>query len=164
MSVIVIILAVLAGVIGIVGSVIPALPGPPVSWLGLMILYFWGNGTDGAGDPMSLTFLLVWLGITVAVCIIDYLVPAWFTKLTGGTKAAGRGALVGLLAGMFIPPVGIILGTLLGAFLAELVFADKNGWESAKSALGAFMGFLCGTGIKLIASGMMMYYIVVYLT
>ena len=86
MSVIVIILAVLAGVIGIVGSVIPALPGPPVSWLGLMILYFWGNGTDGAGDPMSLTFLLVWLGITVAVCIIDYLVPAWFTKLTGGTK------------------------------------------------------------------------------
>lgn len=164
MSVIVIILAVLAGVIGIVGSVIPALPGPPVSWLGLMILYFWGNGTDGAGDPMSLTFLLVWLGITVAVCIIDYLVPAWFTKLTGGTKAAGRGALVGLLAGMFIPPVGIILGTLLGAFLAELIFADKNGWESAKSALGAFMGFLCGTGIKLIASGMMMYYIVVYLT
>ena len=163
MSVIVIILAVLAGVIGIVGSVIPALPGPPVSWLGLMILYFWGKGTDGAGDPMSLTFLLVWLGITVAVCIIDYLVPAWFTKLTGGTKAAGRGALVGLLAGMFIPPVGIILGTILGAFLAELAFSGKNGWDSAKSALGAFLGFFFGTGIKLIASGMMMYSIVVYL-
>ena len=163
MSVIVIILAVLAGVIGIVGSVIPALPGPPVSWFGLMILYFWGNGTDGAGDPMSLTFLLVWLGITVAVCIIDYLVPAWFTKLTGGTKAAGRGALVGLLAGMFIPPVGIILGTILGAFLAELAFSCNNGLDSAKSALGAFLGFFFGTGIKLIASGMMMYYIVVYL-
>ena len=163
MSVIVIILAVLEGVIGIVGSVIPALPGPPVSWLGLMILYFWGKGTDGAGDPMSLTFLLVWLGITVAVCIIDYLVPAWFTKLPGGTKAAGRGALVGLLAGMFIPPVGIILGTILGAFLAELAFSGKNGWDSAKSALGAFLGFFFGTGIKLIASGLMMYYIVVYL-
>ena len=72
--------------------------------------------------------------------------------------------MAGMLVGLFVPPVGIILGTLLGAFLAELVFADKNGWESAKSALGAFMGFLCGTGIKLIASGMMMYYIVVYLT
>ena len=138
MSVLVIILAVLAGVVGIIGSVVPALPGPPVSWVGLMILYFWGKGTNGAGDPMSLTFLLVWLGITAAVTIIDYIVPSWFTKVTGGT--------------------------LLGAFLAELVFADKNGWESAKSALGAFMGFLCGTGVKLIASGMMMYYIVVYLT
>ena len=151
MSVLVIILAVLAGVVGIIGSVVPALPGPPVSWVGLMILYFWGKGTNGAGEPMSLTFLLVWLGITAAVTIIDYIVPSWFTK-------------AGMLVGLFVPPVGIILGTLLGAFLAELVFADKNGWESAKSALGAFMGFLCGTGIKLIASGMMMYYIVVYLT
>ena len=154
MSVLVIILAVLAGVIGIVGSVVPALPGPPVSWAGLMILYFWGRGTNGAGDPMSLTFLLVWLGITVAVTVVDYIVPSWFTKVTGGTKAAGRGAMAGML----------VLGTLSGAFLAELAFSEKNGWESAKSALGAFAGFLCGTGIKLIASGMMMYYIVVYLT
>ena len=78
-------------------------------------------------------------------------------------KGCGQGALVGLLAGMFIPPVGIILGTILGAFLAELAFSGKNGWDSAKSALGAFLGFFFGTGIKLIASGMMMYYIVVYL-
>ena len=48
MSVLVIILAVLAGVVGIIGSVVPALPGPPVSWVGLMILYFWGKGTNGA--------------------------------------------------------------------------------------------------------------------
>ena len=164
MSVLVIILAVLAGVIGIVGSIVPALPGPPVSWVGLMILYFWGSGTNGAGDPMSLTFLLTWLVITVVVTLIDYIVPSWFTKITGGTKAAGRGAMAGMLVGMFVPPVGIILGTLLGAFLAELAFSEKNGWEAAKSALGAFAGFLFGTGIKLIASGMMMYYIVVYLT
>ena len=163
MNTLVIILAVLAGVVGIVGSVLPALPGPPVSWVGLMILYFWGNGTNSSGDPMSLTFLLVWLGITVAVTVIDYIVPAWFTKLTGGSMAAGRGAMAGMLVGMFVPPVGILLGTLLGAFLAELLFAEKNGWESAKSAIGAFMGFLCGTGVKLIASGMMMYYIIVYL-
>ena len=112
---------------------------------------------------MSLTFLLVWLGVTVAVTIIDYIVPAWFTKITGGTKAAGRGAIAGMLVGMLVPPVGIILGTLAGAFLAELAFAGKNGWESAKSAFGALAGFLCGTGIKLIASGMMMYYIVEYI-
>lgn len=163
MSALVIVLAVFAGVVGIVGSVLPALPGPPVSWVGLLILYFRGTGTNGAGDPMSLSFLLVWLGITVAVTIIDYIVPAWFTKLTGGSKAAGRGAVAGMLVGMFVPPVGILLGTLLGAFIAELFLAGKNGWDSAKSAVGAFMGFICGTGVKLMASGVMMYYIVVYL-
>ena len=163
MSTVIIILAVLAGIIGILGSVLPGLPGPPVSWLGLMILYFWGHGADKAGDPMTLTFLLVWLAVTIVVCVVDYVVPAYFTRVTGGSKAAGRGAIVGLVAGMFIPPVGIILGTLLGAFLAEFLVSRKSGWQSTKSAIGALLGFIFGTGIKLIASGMMMYYIIVFL-
>ena len=163
MSTVIIILAVLAGIIGIAGSILPGLPGPPVSWLGLMMLYFWGHGTNAAGEPMSLTFLLVWLAITLVVSVVDYVVPAWFTKVTGGSRAAGRGALIGLFAGMFVPPIGIILGTLGGAFLAEYLVSRKDGWDSAKSAIGALLGFLSGTGIKLMASGLMMYYIIVYL-
>lgn len=163
MSTVIAILAVLAGIIGIAGSILPGLPGPPVSWVGLMLLYFWGNGADKAGDPMSLTFLLVWLAITIVVCIIDYVVPAYFTRVTGGSKVAGRGAIIGLIAGMFIPPVGIILGTLAGAFLAEFLVSRKSGWQSTKSAVGALLGFIFGTGIKLIASGLMLYYIIVYL-
>ncbi|MBR4756306.1 MAG: DUF456 domain-containing protein [Bacteroidales bacterium] len=163
MSTVIIILAVLAGIIGIAGSILPGLPGPPISWLGLMMLYFWGHGANGAGEPMSLSFLLVWLAVTIAVCLIDYVVPAYFTRVTGGSKAAGRGAIVGLILGMFFTPVGIILGTLLGAFLAEFLVSRKSGWQSTKSAVGALMGFVFGTGIKLMASGLMMYYIIVYL-
>ncbi len=163
MTTLIAILAVVAGIIGIAGSILPGLPGPPVSWVGLMLLYFWGNGTDKAGNPMSLTFLLVWLAITIVVCIIDYVVPAYFTRVTGGSKVAGRGAIIGLIAGMFIPPVGIILGTLGGAFLAEYLVSRKSGWQSTKSAVGALLGFIFGTGIKLIASGLMLYYIIVYL-
>lgn len=163
MSTVIIILAIVAGIVGIAGSILPGLPGPPISWAGLLILYIWGSGTTAAGEPMSLTFLLVWLGITIAVTVIDYFVPAYFTKITGGSKAAGRGAMVGLFLGMFIPPVGIILGSLLGAFLAEFLISRKNGFESVKSSIGAFLGFLCGTGIKLIASGLMMYYIIVFM-
>ncbi len=163
MSIVIIILAVLAGIIGIAGSVIPGLPGPPISWLGLLILYIWGNGTNAAGDPMSTKFLLIWLVITVIVCVIDYVVPAYFTRITGGSKAAGRGAIIGLIIGMFVPPVGIILGTLAGAFLAEYLVSRKSGWQSTKSAVGALLGFLFGTGIKLMASGLMMYHIIVFL-
>lgn len=157
------VLAVLAGIIGIIGSIVPGLPGPPVSWVGLLLLYVWGSGADASGDPMTLSFLLIWLVIMVVVTVVDYVVPASFTKLTGGTKAAGRGAIAGLIVGLFVPPVGIILGTLLGAFLSEQIFARKDGWQSAKSAMGALLGFLFGTGIKLVASGLMMYYIFVYM-
>ena len=121
------------------------------------------KGTNGAGDPMSTKFLILWLIITTLVTVVDYVVPAWFTKLTGGSKYAARGAIVGLIVGMIVPPVGIIVGALLGAFGAELLFAGKDTLSSVKSALGAFLGFLFGTGIKLIASGLMMYYIIVYI-
>ena len=103
------------------------------------------------------------MAATVLVTVVDYLVPAWFTKLTGGSKYAGRGAIIGLFAGLLYPPVGMIFGALIGAFVAELFFARKDGVESVKSSVGAFLGFLFGTGIKLVASGLMFYYIIVYL-
>ena len=162
MDVFICILAVLAGIIGIIGSVAPALPGPPLAWIGLLLMHLWG-GTNGAGETMSTSTLLIWLGITTLVTILDYIVPLWFTKLTGGSKYAGWGAAVGLVVGMFVPPVGLIVGTLLGAFVAELIFADKDIWASAKSALGAFAGFILGTGAKLLCCGLMLWQIIVYM-
>lgn len=162
METFVVIVAVLLGVIGIVGSIVPALPGPPLSWIGMLLMYFWG-GTDGAGQHMSSTTLLIWLGITILVTVLDYIVPGWFTKMTGGSKYAGWGVTVGLLVGMFVPPVGIILGALAGAFIAEIAFAGKDFWTSTKSAFGAFMGFLFGTGLKLMISGLMFWKIIIYL-
>ena len=141
MEIVVAIIAVLCGVIGILGSILPALPGPPLTWAGLLLLYFWG-GTNGDGEPMSLTVLLVMLGVTVLVSIIDYVVPMYLTKATGGTKYAERGALVGLILGSFlIPPLGMIIGSFLGAFLMEIYYARKTS------------GDCC----------VMMYYIVVYM-
>ena len=154
--------AIVLGIVGIVGSVAPALPGPPLSWLGLLLLYIWGSGTNSAGEPMSTTFLLGWLAIVGVVTLLDYVVPSYFTKLTGGSRYGGWGALAGLFVGLIYPPVGMILGSLLGAFAAELLFAGKNAADSVKSAFGAFLGFLFGTGLKLICCGVMLFYIIVY--
>lgn len=152
------IFAVLCGLAGIVGSIIPGIPGPPISWIGLLLAFFYRRGV-GQMDRLTLTCLLIWLAVTIIVTILDYVIPAKFTKLTGGSKASSTGALLGLFAGMFIPPIGMILGSLLGAFLAELLITGKDVWQSMRASLGAFLGFLCGTGIKIIASGMMLYYI-----
>ena len=156
MSTTIAIIAIIAGVIGIIGSVVPGLPGPPISWVGLLLLYLWGK------EPMTTGFLLLWLAITVAVTIIDYFVPVYFTKLTGGSKYAGWGAMIGLYAGLIVRPVGMIVGSLLGAFVAEFIFAKKDTFTSLKSSLGAFLGFIFGTGIKIASSGVMMYYIITY--
>ena len=163
MNTVMIVLAVILGVVGIIGSIGPGLPGPPLRWSGIRLMYFFG-GTNGAGETMSLTLLFVLLGVTIVVTVLDYFVPAWFTKLTGGSKYASWGAIIGLFAGLVFPlPFGMVVASLLGAFLAELLVAGKNAGSSLKASLGAFLGFLSGTGIKLIASAVMLYYIIVFI-
>ena len=156
-STILIVLAIILAVIGIIGSVVPGLPGPPLSWAGLL-LAFLSHKVGGA--DMTLTFVLIWLGVTVIVSILDYTVPAKFTKLAGGSKAGSRGALIGMLIGIFLTPIGMIPCSLAGAFLAELFQEDKTAGQALKAALGTFAGFLVGTGMKLVVSVAMAYYIV----
>ena len=96
MEIVIGIIAVIAGIIGIIGSIVPALPGPPLSWIGMLLLYFWG-GTNGKGEEMSLAILLVMLGVTVLVSILDYVIPAYLTRVTGGSKYAERGATIGMI-------------------------------------------------------------------
>lgn len=158
---ILVVFAIIAAVIGLIGSIVPGIPGPPVSWVGLLLAYFSG-GLNGSGNPMSLTFLLVWLVIVIVVTVLDYVLPAWFTRVTGGHKAAAVGAIVGLFAGLFIPPVGMIAGSIIGAFLAELFVEDRGVWDSFKASMGAFLGFIFTTGVKFIVSGVIAYYIFVY--
>ena len=156
------ILAIVLGIVGIIGSIAPGLPGPPLSWLGMLALYIWGGGANSAGEPLSTTFLLVWLGIVIVVSVLDYFVPAYFTKLTGGSKWGSRGAIAGLFIGLIFPPVDMIVGSLIGAFIGELLFAEKDAATSLKSAFGAFLGFLFGTGLKLTCSAVMLFYLVIY--
>lgn len=151
------VIAVIIALAGIVGCFLPVIPGPPLSWGALLLLYFFGNG------EMSLKFLLIWLGITIVVTILDYVVPAQFTRLTGGSKAAGRGSLVGLLLGLiFFPPWGMIAGAFLGALLAEVFINRSSVADSVKPALGSFAGFFFGTFIKLVASVLMFWFMFRY--
>ncbi len=152
------IIAVILGIVGLVGCVLPVIPGPPLSWLGLLLVFL--TGPEG----MTTTFLIVWLVITVVVTVLDYVAPAWITTKTGGSKAAGRGSFVGLILGLlFFPPWGMILGSFLGALLAEVIFEGRNVTDSVAPALGSFLGFLLSTGLKITASGVMLFYIFKFL-
>lgn len=162
MDAIISILAILAGIIGVAGSILPGLPGTPVSWVGLLILYIWGSGTNAAGDEMTLRTLIVWGIVVAVVSVVDYFVPIYFTKVTGGSKYAERGAIVGLIAGIILTPIGMILGSFLGAFLFELYYTRQGAMQALKAAVGSFLGFITGTGLKTIVAVLIMWKIIVF--
>ena len=156
METLIIIIAILAGLIGIAGSILPGLPGTPVSWVGLLLLFIWGP------EEMALKTLIIWGVVVAVVSVIDYVVPMYFTKVTGGSKYAERGAIVGLFAGMFLTPIGMVLGSFLGAFLFELYYTRQGVFQALKAAFGSFLGFITGTGLKTIVSVMILWKILVF--
>ncbi len=157
MDILISILAILAGIIGIAGSILPGLPGTPVSWIGLLILYIWGP------EDMQLKTLIIWGVVVAIVSIVDYVVPMWFTKVTGGSKYAERGAIAGLILGIIFTPIGMILGSFLGALISELYYSRKGFGQALKAAIGSFLGFITGTGLKTIVACLIMWKIVVFL-
>ena len=128
----------------------------------MLLLYVWGSGVNAVGNPMSLQTLIVWGIVVLIVSVVDYVVPMYFTKLTGGSKYAERGALIGLVAGIILTPIGMIAGSFLGAFIAEVQWGKKSSSEALLAALGSFLGFILGTGIKTIASVLILWQIIVY--
>ncbi|MDR2883157.1 MAG: DUF456 domain-containing protein [Alistipes sp.] len=148
------ILAILAAIIGLAGSIIPALPGPPVGWVGLLVLSF----TDYYDRPGW--FLWLWLGIVAIVTLADNLLPVAMTKKFGGSRAATWGTAIGMVVGMFFGPWGLVLGPFAGAYIGEVVGNRSEGRVALRVATGAFFAFICGVGIKLITSGLLIWYIV----
>lgn len=154
MDIALIILGSLLTLAGIIGCLLPVLPGPPLSYLGIIAIHF-------VSYTHFSTRLLVALGVlTVLVTILDYILPVKLTKRFGGTQAGIRGSTVGLIVGFFVfPPLGIIIFPMIGAFIAELLH-NNNRDVAVRSAVGSFIGFLLSTGIKLSSSGIMGYYFV----
>lgn len=151
------ILLLIAGIacllIGLAGAVLP-LPGPPLSFAGLILLHI------SRFAEFSQTVLYTLGFITIVIAVLDYYIPVWGTKKFGGTKAGAIGATVGMLVGfLFIPAIGIFVGTFLGAFLGELIGRAKVK-DALKSAVGSFIGFLTGIVMKVILCLIMIGYAV----
>ena len=152
MDYVLIVLGILLMISGILGCVLPVIPGPPLSYLGILLLHF----TERV--QFSSRFLVIWASITVVVYALDYIIPAWGTKKFGGSKRGVWGSMIGLVTGLFFfPPFGIIIGPFLGAIIGELT-SGKDSGTALKSGFGSFVGFLAGTLLKLITSGMMTWY------
>ena len=153
MQTLLIIAALLCGVVGIVGSVVPILPGATLSFVGLVCAYF------VEGTAITTTQLWLWGIITLAISIADYILPAYFSRLYGGSKAGITGAIIGVFVGLFFGPLGIILGPFVGAVAGEMLREQRPLQEAVKVGFGSLVSFVVGTGLKLAATIAMMFYI-----
>src|SRR5690606_26799610 len=138
---------------GILGCLLPFLPGPPLSYIALLIQQLRSD------PPYTAKFLWIWAGITIVVVVLDYVIPLYGTRRMRGSKYGICGCTIGLIAGFWFGPLGIIVGPFVGAFIGEIIGnSDSN--QALKAAWGSFVGFLFGTLLKLIACLVMGWYLI----
>lgn len=135
-------------IVGVIGCLLPILPGPPLSYAAIILLHLSKFG------QFSTETLIILGVVTGIVTILDFVIPILGTKKFGGSKYGSTGAAIGLIAGLFLGPIGLITGALLGAFIGEIIFKNNISY-ALKAAMGSFIGFLAGIGLKLAASGVM---------
>ena len=154
MDVLFFLLALICAVLGLIGSIVPALPGPPLSFVGLLVLLLCDACEIGVSS-------LVITGIlAVVITVLDYVAPIWFAKKKGGTKCGMWGATIGMLVGLFFGPLGIILGPFIGALIGELI-ANTPTDKALSTAFMTFVAFMLVTGIKFIYCLVVLVYVVV---
>lgn len=141
-------IAALLVIAGLLGTVLPALPGLPLVFGG-MLLAAWADGF--ANVPV---WVLVLLGLLTLLSIaIDFWATALGAKRVGASRKAVGGAMLGTLVGLFLGPIGLLLGPFAGALAGELWHRRSvhhaHVGQAAKIGFGTWVGILLGTALKI---------------
>jgi uncharacterized protein YqgC (DUF456 family) len=124
--IILVVLGLLLALAGLIGCLLPVVPGPPLSFLALLLISLAKNW-----EPFSVPFLIVMGCLTAAVAIMDYLIPIKGAQKYGASRYGIWGSVMGMLVGIFFfPPLGMILGPSWGP-----------SWESFSQAARAAMRY-----------------------
>ena len=119
---------------GVIGVLVPVLPGLVLSWLGVLL---WALLGDAGGARWAiLAFATV---IAAAGTMVKYLWPGRRLKSTGvPTSSLLAGGVLGLIGFFVVPVVGLVLGFVLGVWLAERArLGAGRAWPATREALSA---------------------------
>lgn len=121
--------------VGVFGTIVPMLPGVLLCWLSVLVWAIFA-GEGGAR--------WVVLGIATVVGLIGVVVQiAWPGKRLKQAGVPNRtlivGGLLGIVGFFVVPVLGLVLGFVLGVWLAEQARLREAGpaWASTKHALKA---------------------------
>ncbi|TXH45028.1 MAG: DUF456 domain-containing protein [Actinobacteria bacterium] len=121
-------------VVALVGTVLPILPGP---FLAAAAVAVWGVVAGGVWGWSLAVFAVALVALAT---LLKYLIPARWMR-DGGVPAIVlvAGAVGGIIGFFVIPVVGIIVGFLLGVFLAEWIRVRslREAWPTTVTAMKA---------------------------
>lgn len=132
-----VILLIIAGILiilGIIGSILPGIPGPFLSFLGLIFLAI----AKGTGEVSILSLLI--FGILMAILImIDFVSPYLGARIFGASKQGTRGSVAGGIFGLVVSsPFWAFFGSLAGTFLGE-IHSGKNLVQALRTGIKTFI-------------------------
>lgn len=125
----------LAIAVGIVGVVVPVLPGLVLCWLGVLA---WAVLADAGWGRWLVLAVATVLALTATV--VKYLWPGRNLKRGGvPNRSLVAGGAFGLVGFFVVPVVGLVLGFVVGVWLAEQARLKDAGaaWASTRQALKA---------------------------
>jgi hypothetical protein len=130
--------------VGIAGVLLPGLPGTPLVFGGLL-LAAWADGFQN----VSVGSVLILAVLTVLAFCVDFISSSLGARSAGASRAAVVGAALGTLVGVFFGFAGIVLGPFIGAVIGEFL-ARRNLGQAGLAGVAAWIGFILGSGVKLI--------------
>ncbi|MBA2324891.1 MAG: DUF456 domain-containing protein [Pseudonocardiales bacterium] len=119
---------------GLVGIVMPLLPGPLLVVVGIAV---WAVPRH---DTVGWIVLGVAVGFTALGAVGKYLLPGRRLRAAGvRVRSLVVGLGLGIVGFFVIPVIGLVLGFVLGVFLAERVRlgSTEAAWPSTREALAA---------------------------
>jgi uncharacterized protein len=138
-----IVLVALAIAVGLVGIVVPILPGALLVFAAIAV---WAVVEHTA---VSWVTLGVVTAVLAASTLIKYLWPMQrMREAEVGTRSLVAGAVLGIIGFFVIPVLGLVIGFVLGVYLAELANRrdQKVAWTSTVHAL---KGVALSVGVEL---------------
>lgn len=143
------VLIALAVAVGLVGILVPLLPGSLLV-AGAVLIWALTEGSATGWTVFALCLLLIGAG-----AIVKYLVPGRQLQRSGvPTLSLAAGAVLGIVGFFVIPVVGLLVGFVLGVYLAEWYrLSLREAWPATVAALKAIgLGMLIELGFTTLAA------------
>jgi hypothetical protein len=127
------VLVALAIAVGLVGVIVPVLPGSLLV-LAAILVWAWNLGGATAWAVFAVATLFLAIG-----AVVKYVVPGRRLKEGGiPTSTLLLGSVLGIIGFFVVPVVGLLIGFVLGVYLAELNrVGGEQAWPATKHALRA---------------------------
>ena len=141
-----IILVALAIAVGIIGIIVPLLPGILLVYAAILV---WAVVESSEHSVAAWVTLGVVTVLIAATTLIKYMWPMKRMRAADvGTMTLLSGAVLGIIGFFVIPVVGLVIGFVLGVYLAELANRrdQQVAWTSTKHAL---KGVALSVGVEL---------------